>query len=730
VLAGPGSGKTRVITYRIVYLISEGIRPEQILGLTFTNKAAEEMQARVGALLPGRKAWMGTYHRFCAQLLRRYARLIGLEVNFSIYDTEESGRILRRVIRQNHLDEVFARPEAFASAISWAKNNLIEPEHYRTSGGLIPDDLVRRIYAAYQEALLRANAVDFDDLLCHVVRLLREHPEVRAELDERFRFILVDEYQDTNLAQYAIARSLSIDHPNLTVTGDPDQSIYNWRGANLRNILEFEHDYPSVRVIRLEQNYRSTQRILRVAARLIQYNVRRKPKELFTENGEGMPVRLLTFETQKDEAQAIAQEIREAVDSGKRQYRDFAVFYRVNTLSRALEVAFRESGVPYQLVNAVEFFQRKEIKDLLAYLQLLNNPRDDEALLRILPVPPRGIGKGTVEGWLGLARQKGLSLFQLMQLPEAVALTTRRARPALETFLRMWRRLEEAAQGPVEELLGLVVEETGYRAYLESAHDEQTQERLANIEELLTVARDFDDRHQSQGNLADFLEEVSLVGETDAWNDQDDRVTLMTLHASKGLEFPVVYLIAVEEGILPHERARDIPDELEEERRLMFVGITRAREELTLTRVLYRDFRGQRRLTIPSVFLFELPRGEMLLEDRSGLSALPSNESQFYQAPLPAASSAGTRANPNRGNSRIITAAELAGGSGPAVHPDQFRQGMTVLHAEYGIGRIVALSGSGVKRVANVEFPPPIGRVKIRLSEGKLRPLPGRNANG
>ncbi|MCK5644498.1 MAG: BamA/TamA family outer membrane protein, partial [Gammaproteobacteria bacterium] len=390
--------------------------------------------------------------------------------------------------------------------------------------------------------------------------------------------------------------------------------IYGWRGANLNNILEFERDYPKVNVVRLEQNYRSTQRILRVAASLIAHNVQRKEKGLFTENDPGAPVRLATYATQKDEAQGIASRIFDEIRAGRRRPGDFAVFYRVNALSRSLEFALRELGIPYQMVNGLEFFQRKEIKDVLAYLHLLNNPRDDVALLRVINTPPRGIGKTTIGRLTDHAARGGLSLLEAAR--ESGGISTLGARPAalLTKFVRLFDRLSSATDGPVEEIVGLVISETGYQKRLQESEDEDDLQRLANIEELLTVARDFDERNGGAGRLEAFIEETCLVSDTDAWETEADRVTLMTLHASKGLEFPVVFLTAAEEGLLPHERSRERADQLEEERRLMFVGITRARQELQISMARYRDFRGQRKLTIPSSFLMELPRDEMELE--------------------------------------------------------------------------------------------------------------------
>jgi DNA helicase-2/ATP-dependent DNA helicase PcrA len=723
ILAGPGSGKTRVVTHRVAWLLSRGIPDHQILALTFTNKAADEMRARVDRLVPQRSVWLGTFHRFCAQLLRKYAQFVGLQDNYTIYDVEDSTRALRRVFAKLGIDPAHYAPDAIARAISWAKNNLILPSQYQPRPGHPLATVVKEVYPAYQAQLARSNAADFDDLLLHVTTLLHENPEIRHTLDDRYRFILVDEYQDTNLAQYAIARALSVDHPNLAVTGDPDQSIYGWRGANLNNILEFERDFPAVRVVRLEQNYRSTQRILRVAAELIAHNVRRKEKSLYTENGQGHPVRLVTYPSHKDEAEGIAAAIAAEVRSGRRRPRDFAVFYRVNALSRALEFALHERGLPYQLVNGLEFFQRREIKDVLAYLQLLSNPRDEVALLRVINTPSRGIGRTTIERLSAHATRHGLSLLEAARQPRQVDSLSPRSAALLEKFVGLFDRLAAVADAPLEEILGHVLTETGYQKQLSQSNAEEDQDRLANIEELLTVAREFDERHPGQGHLEAFLEETSLVNETDDWEVETDRVTLMTLHASKGLEFPVVYLVAVEEGLLPHERSRQDEDQLEEERRLMFVGITRAQQELQLSLARYRDFRGQRKMSVPSHFLMELPREEMELEifgEETVFRAVepPYQEPVLSRAESPPRSAAAVQ---------LTTAAELAAGGRPAppASPDSFHQGMLVRHPSYGLGRIVALSGTGAGRKATIDFPRPTGRKKFVLASSPLRPLKG-----
>jgi DNA helicase-2/ATP-dependent DNA helicase PcrA len=737
ILAGPGSGKTRVVTHRIARLLSEGIADHQILALTFTNKAAEEMRSRVERLAPGRSIWVSTFHRFCARLLRKYATFVGLQDNYTIYDTTDSTQTLRRVMGQMKIEDAYITPEAVGRAISWAKNSLITPAQYQPRLENPLGKLVKQVYPAYQAKLAASNAVDFDDLLLHVATLLRENAEIRQSLDERYRFILVDEYQDTNLAQYVIARALSIDHPNLAVTGDPDQSIYGWRGANLNNILEFEKDFPDVHVVRLERNYRSTQRILRVASELICHNIRRKEKSLYTENGPGRPVRLVTYATQRDEAEDIAAQIAGQIQAGRRRAGDFAIFYRTNALSRALEFALRDCGVPYQMIHGLEFFQRKEIKDILAYLQLLNNPLDEVALLRVINTPVRGIGRTTIERLADHATRYGLPLLEAARQVRHVGAISARAAGFVNKFVGLFDRLAAVLDSPIEELLGFVLTETGYEKQWKTSGDPEDEERLGNLEELLTVAREFDERHPGTGQLEAFLEESTLVNDTDDWETTVDRVTLMTLHASKGLEFPVVYIVAVEEGLLPHERSRGQADQLEEERRLLFVGITRAQEELQISMSHYRDFRGVRKLTVPSSFLMELPRGEMSVEVRGDDPSLrmeagmvvsaaadvePSYEEPVFGATDPGITAPATPAAPTM---HLKTAAELANGgeAAPPLAPDAFQHGMLVRHPEYGLGRVVALSGSGIERKATVDFASAAGRKKFILHASPLRPV-------
>ncbi len=638
VLAGPGSGKTRVVTHRVAALLHQGVGPSQIAALTFTNKAADEMKRRLEILAPNRYIWIGTFHKFCAYLLRRYIEFVGLSSNFTIYDTDESLALLKTICSKNSLPPGIT-PQKIASAISWAKNHQRLPDDYTARSGNLVGKIVEDVYPKYQDELRRANAVDFDDLLLHVALLLKENPEVRKTLDNRFRYVLVDEYQDTNTVQYTIAKMLSVDHPNLAVTGDPDQSIYGWRGANIQNILDFEKDYPNAKIIRLEQNYRSTPQILAAADAVIEHNVHRKPKKLVTDNPPGLPVRLTRCVDQQEEAHSIAHEMAAEIRAGRRKAGDFAIFYRMNALSRNLEHALRRENVPFQLIRGLEFFNRKEVKDVMAYLRLAYNPADTVSFSRIINEPARGIGKTTLNKLAAHASEQGIPIMDVargidgstrgddVNVPLAprerglgIAAKTRRA---ISDFVRMIDHISDAAAEdyPIEALIGMILTESGYRKQFATSPSEEDQQRLANIEELLTEAREFDQRSvleensgtplfEARSELEIFLEQAALVSDVDQLDKDADRVSLMTLHAAKGLEFPVAYIIALEEGILPHERSQDDDRQLEEERRLLFVGMTRAREELRISRVERREFRGSFGSSIYSRFLLELPNDD------------------------------------------------------------------------------------------------------------------------
>ncbi len=725
ILAGPGSGKTRVVTHRIAHLHELGVPAREILALTFTNKAADEMKRRVADLVPGATFWIGTFHRFCSRLLRQYADLVGLSPNFTIYDANDSRRALKHVLEEVELQLTMTSPDRLIHEISWVKNHLITAEEYQAPRGSDIGKIVEEVYPAYQQQLIRANAVDFDDLLLHVARLLQQSPELRASLDQTYRFVMVDEYQDTNLAQYVISRALAIDSPNLAVTGDPDQSIYGWRGANLNNILDFERDYPQVHVVRLEQNYRSTPSILRVADGLIAHNIRRKQKRLFTENSEGPPVRVVKYQTEKEEADDIAAQMADAIRRSEWGPQDFAVFYRTNALSRPFEHALRDHGIPYQIVNGVEFYQRKEIKDALAYLQLINNPRNDIALLRIINVPSRQIGKKTIQRIVEIARSRGVCLLEAARGASSTDFTSKRAAVRVRDFVRLIDRLSQRAEAPLEELIGLVLTETGYLEQLKVSESPEDQERAANLEELLTAAREFDRQYEEPGALEAFLEQASLVNDTDAWDSQSQKVTLMTLHSAKGLEFPNVFIVAVEEKLLPHERSRE-GEALEEERRLLFVGITRAKQRLQLSYVQRRAYRGGYWGGVASSFLGELPREDLEFATSNGFGVLQTMRGLPESPPA----TVRTVASPLTTTAMLRPAAELLGSGSDAsneaktapVDPDLFRVGMAVIHPKYGPGKVAALSGDGARRTGTINFPT-AGQKKFVLSKSPLRPV-------
>ena len=762
VLAGPGSGKTRVVTQRVANLVAEGIPASRIVALTFTNKAADEMRRRVEAMIGRQPVEIGTFHRFAARLLRRHARQVGLTSDYSILDSDDSLSLLKRALKKLGLSSSHTPVDRIAGVISRAKNDLLTPHTFEPRWGRPVDDVARRVWPVYQQMLLQSDSVDFDDLLVHIAALLAGDPELRAALDDRHRFILVDEYQDTNAVQYAILRGLSIDHPNLAVTGDPDQAIYGWRGASIRNILEFERDYPQATVVKLEHNYRSTSNILATADRLIAHNTRRRPKRLITAAPPGATVRIVLDASGGDEADRIATEITAAVSAGTRLPRDFAILFRANALSRSFEVALRSRGVPYQLVRGLEFFKRREIRDVLAWLRLLRNPRDDEALLRVVNVPPRGIGRQSLERLAAWAEDHGASRLQAAAAASRIPGMPRRAATALERFAALHAELSSAAgrEPDVEALLDAVLDKTGYREMLaaEQEDDEEGQDRLANVEELLTAARHYaESRAADAGDgdaLGGFLETTALASDTDAWDTSGDRVALMTLHAAKGLEFPVVYIVAMEDGILPHERSLDRPEHLEEERRLVFVGITRGREEVHASAARLRDYRGTRRISAPSLFLTEMtgpetvvtgaeaPTGEAPVFDpfaAAARSAAVDWESQ--EEPSSAARRAVTRqdgltlefeeapareatAPRPRSPGTLQTAADLAAMLGGRPRPAYtFERGQRVRHREYGEGVIAGISGSGPRSVGTVIFDGPAQTRKFILSHGALEPV-------
>jgi len=704
VLAGPGSGKTRVIAHRIARMIEAGIAPGQILAITFTNKAAGEMASRVSALVPGRNVWVSTFHKLCARLLRRDAAVVGLQPNFTIFDTADQAHLVKEVLADLDADVKHYKPAAILHRISQAKYHLQSPEAFAQSAqerlGDRLDQLVARVYPAYQTLLLKANAVDFDDLLMHVCRLLLENEEIRAELDHRYRYVLVDEYQDTNLPQYHIVRALSHDYPNLCATGDPDQSIYGWRGAEIGNILRFEQDFPDAHVVRLEQNYRSTPEILQAADSLIAHNVRRKHKSLFTENPSGAPVESLCFQTHTEEASEVALTIYSLADQEQRPWSDFAVVYRVNALSRELERALTRLRIPYQVAAGVAFYERAEIKDLLAYLRLIHNPSDRAAFFRVVNTPPRGIGKSTVGKLADWADRHDITLLAAARRAREFPGLSPRAVAALKRFADLVEEFAGACYGGVAPLLAAVLDRTKYGAEWEGSTIETDVQRSANVDELQTAARQYDESHSDDPTLGGFLEETALVADVDALDDTAGKVTLMTLHAAKGLEFQVVFVIGVEDGLLPHERSirEGSLNEIEEERRLLFVGMTRAEQRLILTRAMIRTMHGKDFPSAPSRFLHEL--------QLPGSAALIREESFAEDRPRRAASqSAGLNFGAGTGRPLLMTGADLLNGTTTAIEiPQTFAVGMTVRHPQLGTGAVIEAQGIGKWRTVTVKF--------------------------
>jgi DNA helicase-2/ATP-dependent DNA helicase PcrA len=710
IIAGAGSGKTRVITRRVAYLMAQGVPAWAVLGITFTNKAAGEMKHRIGALMDrplrdfGRldQPWptICTFHSLCLRVLRHYAVTVGLPANFAIYDSGDQEKVIKEAIKTLELSTTNFPPGNIHGAISKAKNQLLTPELYAQQAGDFYSRTVSRIYTKYQALLTQNNAVDFDDLLMLTANALRDHPQVLAELQQRYQYILIDEYQDTNHAQYIVAHALAQRHKNMCVVGDPDQSIYAWRGADIRNILDFETDYPDAKVVKLEQNYRSTKTILAIASDLISHNKQRKEKGLWTTKEMGEPAHVYICQDEDDEARVVAEEIKTLHEKNGVGYNQMAIFYRMNSLSRAMEDALRFGGIPYVMARGTAFYERKEIKDVLAYLRVIANPADEVNLERIVNTPTRGIGDASVKQMKVFAVGNGIGLFNAMERVGEVQGVSTRAAGAVQKFvgmMKLWQGMAKTiAPGPVDmedggmfspvkqvvsvrTLMEDVIKRSGIEAMLlkkgegDASGDEDP---LGNVNGLITEAAKFD-LESPEGTLDDYLAAVTLVSDQDAMKEGSGAVTMMTLHAAKGLEFPVVAMIGLEEGILPHSRTRGNPMELEEERRLCFVGITRAQDRLILTKANYRMMRGLRERTVTSPFFNEMPQEMLRITDRAGI-AYGGEESREA-----------TR-------SRMETESERLAGS--------FRKGQMVRHPAFGVGRIAEISNMGQQTKAVIDF--------------------------
>ena len=701
ILAGAGSGKTRVITRRVAYLLQQGVRAGSVLAITFTNKAAGEMRQRVESLVPGNRVWVSTFHSLGARLLRQYADRLNIDRNFTIYDVDDRNKLVKDALLATGIDDVKFSPERIAGAISKAKNQLVTPPQYERTATDFFTQTVAKVYHGYEKRLRAANAMDFDDLLYWPAMALKLNEELRRDLDARFKYVLIDEYQDTNLAQYEIAKRLSLNYNNLCVVGDPDQSIYKWRGSDIKNILDFERDFPTARVITLARNYRSTKAILHAASVLIDHNKQRKKKTLVTDNPQGLPVRVLTFDNGLDEAEGVVVRIKAAVKAGTFRYRDHAIFMRINALTRSLESAFVKHGVPFQIVKGLAFFERKENRDVLAYVRLLVNPRDTVSFLRVINEPTRGIGKTSLDKLVSYAGKLEISLMeaagQVAKIPEIKG----KAATGIRDFYRMMSELRAQLTLPPHELIRLVIEKSGYGKMLRDSSEEEDADRLANIEEMITAAKQFHDEDAAR-TVGDFLEQITLASDTDGWDEESDMVSVMTLHASKGLEFPVVYVLAVEEGLLPHERSMAKADEVEEERRLCFVGMTRAMKELYLSHARMREFRGQLNYAIPSSFLRELPE-DVEHVDVSMTKNLARSAADDWRAKVGGAArdwaDTGTRPYlPPKKPDAIKPTIPDAPETGLAV-------GVVVQHEELGIGQVTDVTGYGALRRVKVRFP-------------------------
>jgi DNA helicase II / ATP-dependent DNA helicase PcrA len=611
VVAGAGSGKTRVLTHRVAHLIAAvGVQPNEILAITFTNKAAGEMRSRLEDLLPevARRIWILTFHAACGRILRREAPRLGYKTNFTIYDQADQVRLVKQCLEELERDPKRFPAKGIHEHISSAKNQLISPAEYRNRVESFYDQTVAEVYDLYQRRLFAANAVDFDDLLMLTVDVLERFPEAKERWQKAFRYILVDEYQDTNHAQYRLLQLLAEKHRNVCVVGDPDQSIYAFRGADIRNILEFERDFGDTTTIPLEQNYRSTNTILRAANAVISHNSERKPKNLWSDLGDGDPVSVLEVEDEHAEARYVAAEIARLVDEGVNGS-EIAVFYRTNAQSRVLEDILVRQEIPYQVIGGPRFYERAEVKDLIAYLQVIDNPFDAVSLQRIANRPRRGIGDASLARLQAYADNHGRSLWEALEFPEEAGLGPAQAR-AVNSFRTLVQSLQAGAlELPVDELVERTLDRSGYRAALEAERTIEALGRIENLQELVGVAQEYQ-ATAADPSLSTFLQEISLFSDQDALRDQQSLVTLMTLHNAKGLEFRSVFMIGMEEGVFPHSRSLE-ENSLEEERRLAYVGMTRAKEWLTLTHASARALYGNRNYNLPSRFLDELPQEEL-----------------------------------------------------------------------------------------------------------------------
>ena len=688
ILAGAGSGKTKVLTVRIAHLLAQGVNPYEILAITFTNKAAKEMKSRVEGLVGdvANRIWLSTFHSFCAKFLRfEIDSFLGYNSNFTIYDTSDSQAVIKAALKALNLDDKYYPVGAMIAAISDAKNKLLFASDFRKQARDFYQQKVADVYEYYERELRKNNALDFDDLLLVAVKLLQSNATVLDKYSHRFRYVMIDEYQDTNHAQYLLAKLLASHWKNIAVVGDADQSIYAWRGADIQNILDFEKDYPNCTSIKLEQNYRSTKIILDAANAVIDNNEGRPEKNLWTDKIEGAKIQHFTAQSEHEEAAFIGDTIAKKHDIHDVPYGDMAILYRTNAQSRVLEEALIKRALPYTMVGGTKFYDRKEIKDVLAYLRVLYNPFDDLSLLRIINVPKRSIGATTVAKLQDYAREKGTSLFMTLTQLHLIDSIKGKTKEKLEEFgILIFTLVSEMEDKTVLDILESILDRTGYLAQLEESTDPQDQARAENIGELLSVAKDFQDTNPS-GTVEDFLEQVALVNDVDSFEQEEAKVTLMTLHAAKGLEFPIVFLCGLEEGLFPHSRTLMNPEEIEEERRLAYVGITRAEKELYISNATTRTVFGRTSSYLPSRFIDEIP--EELVDGLRAKRKVPDDIKRHVPQHMSVTSRPVTKP--------IVRNEVIA----------DWKVGDTAIHSKWGNGKVINVTGEGAGMKLTIEFP-------------------------
>ena len=702
ILAGAGSGKTKVLTVRIAHLLAQGVNPYEILAITFTNKAAKEMKSRVEGLVGdvANRIWLSTFHSFCAKFLRfELNNFLGYNSNFTIYDTSDSQAVIKAALKALNLDDKYYPVGAMIGAISDAKNKLLFASDFRKQARDFYEQKVADVYEYYERELRKNNALDFDDLLLVAVKLLQSNEAVLDKYSKRFRYVMIDEYQDTNHAQYLLAKLLASHWKNIAVVGDADQSIYAWRGADIQNILDFEKDYPNCTSIKLEQNYRSTKIILDAANAVIENNEGRPKKNLWTDKTEGAKIQHFTAQSEHEEAAFIGDTIAKKHDIHGVPYGDMAILYRTNAQSRVLEEALIKRALPYTMVGGTKFYDRKEIKDVLAYLRVLYNPFDDLSLLRIINVPKRSIGATTVAKLQDYARANGTSLFMTLTQLHLVDTIKGKTKEKLEEFgILIFTLVAEMEDKTVLDILESILDRTGYLAQLEESTDPQDQARAENIGELLSVAKDFQDTNPT-GTVEDFLEQVALVNDVDSFEQEESKVTLMTLHAAKGLEFPIVFLGGLEEGLFPHSRTLMNPEEIEEERRLAYVGITRAEKELYISNATTRTVFGRTSSYLPSRFIDEIP--EELVDGLRAKRKVPDDIKRHVPQHMSVTSRPVTKP--------IVRNEVIA----------DWKVGDTAIHSKWGNGKVINVAGEGAGMKLTIEFP----TQGIRVVMAKFAPV-------